>query len=358
MKKKKTEIILPFIVLTLLLLGILVLASASSSIAQENFGDSYYFLKHQILFALIPGIVSALILARLPLPFLKKKALPLLLLNLLFSSLVFLPPLQKEFLGARRWLILGPISFQPSEPLKITFLVYLAAWLTKKKKDKESLIGFIAILFPITLLFILQPNISTLGIIGACAIIMYFLSKTSFWHIVLIGGVALAGFIFLAKAAPYRLERLKVFLEPKMDPLGSGFQIGQSLIAIGSGGLFGKGLGLSVQKLGFLPARLSDSIFAIFSEETGFLGSFILIVLFLIFLIRGFRISSEASDEFSKLLGQGISSWIALQALVNIGAMTGILPLTGIPLPFISYGGSHLIAELIGVGILLNVART
>lgn len=355
--KKKSEIILPIVVLVQIFLGILVLASASASIAQEKVKIPFYFLKHQILFGLIPGIILMFIFFKLPLSVLKKGAIPLLILNLLTCALVFLPKTGMEFSGASRWIVLGPISLQPAEFLKITFLIYLAAWLTKKKNDKEVLIGFLIILLPITLLLIFQPDISTLGIIILSAMIMYFLSNTPFWHIILIIALAFSGFIFLTKAAPYRAARLKTFLEPKMDPLGAGYQLGQSLIAIGSGGPFGKGFGLSSQKLGFLPGSFSDSIFAIFAEETGFLGSFILVAFFLIFLIRGFKISKKAKDEFSKILAQGISSWIVLQAFVNIGAMTGILPLTGIPLPFISYGGSHLIAELIGVGILLNIAK-
>ena len=358
MKKKKSEIILPLLVLILLLLGVLVLASTSATIAQEHSKSSYYFLRHQVFFALIPGVILAFFFTKIPLSFLKNNSFPLLILNLLFCGLVFLPQFTKEFSGANRWIGLGPVSLQPSEFLKVTFLIYLAAWLTKKRKSKESLMGFFAILFPIALLFILQPDISTLGVIAASAITMYFLSETSFWHIMLIVIIGLVVLFSLTKTAPYRLARLTTFLRPKLDPLGSGFQISQSLIAIGSGGLFGKGFGLSAQKLGFLPGVLSDSIFAVFAEETGFLGASILISLFLIFLLRGMTISKRTKNEFLRLLCLGITSWITLQAFVNIGAMTGIFPLTGIPLPFISYGGSHLVAELIGIGILLNIARS
>lgn len=358
MKRTKTEFILPLIVLVPILLGVLVLTSTSAAIAQENFNTPSYFLKHQVFFALIPGTILALIAAKIPLNFLKDRAFPLLLLNLLFCFLVFLPQLNREIWGASRWLQLGPISLQPSEFLKVSFLVYLAAWLSKKRKGKESLVGFFAILLPIALLFISQPDISTLGVIAASAVIMYFLSETSFWHILAIAAICLVVFISLTKSAPYRAARLTTFLSPKLDPLGSGFQISQSLIAIGSGGIFGKGFGLSSQKLGFLPGALSDSIFAVFAEESGFLGAFILISIFLIFLIRGVIISNRAKDEFARLLCLGITCWIALQSFVNIAAMTGIFPLTGIPLPFISYGGSHLVAELIGVGIIVNISKS
>jgi len=358
MKKKKPEVILPSIVLALVLLGILVLASVSTSVPKDKSTPPFYFLKHQILFGLIPGIILMFVFSKIPLSILKKGAVFLLFSNLALCALVFLPKIGMEFSGAYRWIGFGPISFQPSEFLKVTFLIYLAAWLTKKKKDKETLIGFLAILLPITLLLIFQPDISTLGVIVLSAILMYFLSGTPYWHLILVMVIAFSGLVFLTKIAPYRTARLKIFLEPKIEPLGSGYQIGQSLIAIGSGGLFGKGFGLSSQKLGFLPGILSDSIFAIFAEETGFLGSFILTLLFLIFLFRGFKISKMAKDKFSSLLSQGISLWITLQAFVNFGAMSGILPLTGIPLPFISFGGSHLVAELIAVGILLNIAKS
>ena len=159
------------------------------------------------------------------------------------------------------------------------------------------------------------------------------------------------------KIAPYRAARLLVFLNPETDPMGMGYQLKQALIAVGSGGIFGLGLGMSVQKFGFLPQSMADSIFAIFSEETGFIGSLILIFLFLIFFWRGFKIAKKSMDQFSKLAALGISCWIILQALINIGSMIGIIPLTGVPLPFLSYGGSALVTELIGVGILLNISK-
>jgi len=354
------------VVVVLLVLGILVLASVSASLSQEKFGTTYYFLNRQILWIIV-GVILAFLVFKIPLNFLKKWAPILLLINVVLLAMVFLPKIGITFFGATRWLNLGPISFQPSEFLKLTFILYLAAWLTtrtekisalkKQKEFSQTLIAFLIVSGLISLLLIFQPDISTLGVIILVAGIIYFLANTPLWHSLLIVLIGSGVLLTLIKLAPYRVARLLVFLKPETDPMGIGYQIKQSLIAVGSAGIFGLGLGMSRQKFGFLPASISDSIFAIFSEETGFIGGLILISLFLIFLWRGFKIAKESKDKFSQLTALGISSWITLQAFVNIGSMIGILPLTGIPLPFISYGGSALISELIGVGILLNISK-
>lgn len=370
----RPDYILVGTVVILIVLGILILASVSASLSQEKFGTTYYFLNHQLLFGLLPGIILAFLAFKIRLDFFKKWAPLLLLINLILLAMVFLPPIKflvggAEAGGATRWLSLGPISFQPAEFLKLTFILYLAAWLTSrtsqkltgggqaKKEFSTTLVAFLIVIGLISLLLIFQPDISTLGIIVASAILMYFLAGTPLWHsflIILIGSGALFSLI---KLAPYRAARLLVFFEPGTDPMGIGYQLKQALIAIGSGGIFGLGLGMSHQRLGFLPQSISDSIFAIMAEETGFIGSLILISLFLIFLWRGFKIAKGMENKFSQLLALGISSWIVIQAFINVGSMTGLLPLTGIPLPFISYGGSALVAELTGVGILLNISK-
>ena len=344
-------------VVALIFLGILILASVSASFSQEKFGTTYYFLNHQLLFGFLPGIILGFLAFRLPLDSLKKWTLVLLLINLILLAMVFLPKIGSSSGGAARWLNFGPISFQPSEFLKLTFILYLAAWLTNKTRKINLLIAFLIIIGAVSLLLIFQPDISTLGVIVLVAAMMYFLAETPIWHSILIILLGTAGLFSLIKLAPYRAARLLVFLKPEIDPMGISYQIKQALIAVGSGGITGLGLGMSGQKFGFLPGAISDSIFALFSEETGFIGSIILIFLFLMFLWRGFRAGRLSQDKFSLLTALGISSWIIIQAFVNIGAMIGILPLTGIPLPFISYGGSAIVAELIGVGILLNISK-
>lgn len=356
----------------LIILGIIILASVSASISKEKFGNTYYFLNHQLLFGLLPGIILAFIIFRLPIILLKKWSVALLLINLILMGMVFLPYIGFSAGGATRWLKLGSFTFQPSEFLKLTFLLYLALWLANRipQKNKSSIreikeskefsqtfIVFLVILGIISLLLILQPDISTLCIIIFSATLMYFVAGTPLWHVFLMFLLGIAGLISLIKIAPYRANRILVFFNPDIDPMGMAYQIKQALIAVGSGGILGLGLGMSAQKYGFLPQSMSDSIFAVFSEEAGFLGAFILISLFLVFLWRGFKIARDSQDKFSQLLAVGITSWIIVQAFANISSMIGILPLSGIPLPFVSYGGSALAIELAGVGLLLNISK-
>jgi len=358
---KRPDYILIGVTIILLILGILVLASVSAPISQEKFGTTYYFLGHQILFGVIPGLILAFIFFKISLNFLKKWVLILFLTNLVLLAMVFLPGIGVSFGGATRWISLGPISFQPSEFLKLTFILYLASWLnsqTSVQKPNQTLIAFLILLSIIGLLLYFQPDISTFGVIALSAFLMYFLAGTPLWHSILIFFSGLSSLFILIKAAPYRLARWLVFLQPGTDPMGIGYQIKQSLLAVGSGGILGLGLGMSLQKFGLLPHPMSDAIFAILSEETGFVGATILVCLFLIFFWRGFKISKEANNKFSQLAALGITCWITLQAFFNISSMLGLLPLTGIPLPFISYGGSHLVAELIAVGVLLNISRS
>lgn len=361
---KNPDYILISVTIIFLILAILILPSISASISLKKFGNPYYFLNHQILFGIIPGIILAVSFLKIPLSFLKKWSPFLLLINLILMAMVFLPVIGKSSGGAVRWISFGPISFQPSEFLKLTFILYLASWLNSrvnpkvKKEFAQTLIAFLIVIGLISLLLYYQPDISTLGIIVLVAILMYFSAGTPLWHSILILSISLAGLFISIKTAFYRLERWLVFLKPETDPLGIGYQIKQALIAIGSGGIFGLGLGMSYQKFGFLPKPMSDTIFAIFSEETGFVGATILVFLFLLFFWRGFKISKDAEDGFFQLTALGITSWIGLQAFLNIGSMIGVLPLTGVPLPFISYGGSHLVAEMIGVGILLNISKS
>lgn len=366
---KKPDYALLGIVGALLVLGILILANVSAPFSLERFGTTYYFLKHHLLFGLLPGLILSFLAFRVRLEFFKKWAPLFLLANLILLALVFLPGVGFEFRGASRWISLGPISFQPAEFLKLSFILYLAAWLARRTSQpgttekqliwttSQTLLAFLIIVGLISLLLVFQPDISTLGIIILVAVLMYFLARTPLWQsflMVLIG----TGLLFtLIKLAPYRLARFLVFFDPTLDPLGIGYQIQQALIATGSGGIFGLGLGMSQFKFGFLPQAITDSVFAVYAEETGFIGSAILILLFLIFLWRGFRIGRLSQDKFAQLTAWGITAWICLQGFVNIAAMIGILPLTGIPLPFISYGGSTLVASLIGIGILLNISK-
>lgn len=374
MKIKHLDYFLLFIVVLFLILGISFLATISAPASLKRFGTTNYYLNHQLLYGFLPGIILGLIFCFTPLKFIRKISPVILLINLIALVLVFLPQLGNRFLGASRWLSFGGIGFQPSEFLKISFILYLSSWLKNRLNYKTTgvdiiksrrasyefkkiFIPFLVTLAVISVILILQPDISTLGIIGLTALIIYFTAGTPIWHSLLIVGSAILGLFFLVKYEPYRMSRIITFLNPEIDPMGISFQMKQAIIAIGSGGWGGRGLGMSSQKFGFLPHSMSDSTFAVLAEEVGFIGSLFLIILFLLFLWAGIVIIKRTDDKFSQLVALGITFWILLQGFVNIGSMIGILPLSGIPLPFISYGGSHIVTELIGVGILLNIAR-
>lgn len=367
---KKPDLILLAIVVGLMSAGVIILASVSASFSMKQYGDSYYLLKRQIILGFIPGIILGYLLYRINLAVLKKWAPRLLLGTFVLMAAVFIPFIGKTAGGATRWIELGPLTFQPSELLKLAVIIYLAAWLESRSlkegaqknnpqanKKLKTFIAFLAIVSVITVLLVLQPNVSTLGIISLTGLIMYFGARTPWTHTVFIIFAGVSGLLLLIRLAPYRMNRFLIFLNPESDPMGKGYQLQQSLIAIGSGGIFGLGLGLSSQKLGALPQSVADSVFAIFAEETGFAGAAFLIALFLLFFWRGIRIVLNAREPFSQLMALGIICWIMIQTFVNIGAMIGLLPLTGIPLPFISYGGSALMIELAAMGILLNISK-
>ncbi len=358
----------------MLFFGFLFLACISAPASLQRFGTTNYYLFHQILFGLLPGLALGFIVYKIPLDFFKKWATVILATNLFLMLLVFLPFLGTKTSGAQRWLNFGFFSFQPSEFLKITAILYLAAWISSKlseanaqgwkfnlKKGYHNLIyvfvPFIIFLSVISIILIFQPDLSTLGIIGATLLVMYFSAKTPLWHTALTVGLGVLAFLLLIKFEPYRLDRWLIFINPESDPLGSGFQLRQSLISLGSGGIFGKGLGMSTQKFGYLPQAMSDSVFAIIGEELGIIGCVAVIILFALFFWQGVRMAKTTNDRFSKLAAVGIVFWITLQAFINISSSAGVFPLAGIPLPFFSYGSSHLVAELIGAGLLLNISK-
>jgi cell division protein FtsW len=266
-----------------------------------------------------------------------------------------------NYQGASRWIDLGPISFQPSEVVKISVIIYLASWLKGKgsriEDFKQGLIPFLIILGGIALLIISQPDIGTLGVIVMISLIMFYVAGAPIKYIIgiLLGGMAFLG--LLIKLEPYRMSRLTAFLNPSIDPQGISYQINQALLAVGSGGFLGLGLGHSRQKFNYLPEPAGDSIFAVISEELGMIGAFGVILLFIILALKGYRVARFAPDKFGKLVAVGIVSWIVFQALVNIMSILKLMPLTGITLPFISYGSTSLVFTLIGVGILLNISK-
>ncbi len=356
-KIKHPDYIFIIPVVILMLLGGLILVTVSAAASQEKFGTSFYYLKHQGIYGFLPGLILALFLYKINLSWLKKWAPLFLLINLVFLAAVFLPFAGLGLRGATRWISLGPISFQPSEFLKLTFLLYLSSWLATKKEFGQNFFAFLTAISAIGLLLIFQPDVSTLLIIIGMACLMYFVSGTPLRHTFFIGLLIVVSFLFLIIMEPYRYNRISVLLNPESDPMGQGYQIKQALIAVGSGGIAGQGLEPSLQKFGFIPHSISDSIFAIFANETGFIGSTMLLLLYVSFFWRGLKIWQKTQDKFFQLSAFGITFWITFQSFLNIGSMLGVLPIAGVPLPFISYGGSHLITELAGVGILANISK-
>lgn len=345
----------------LVVFGLIMVSSASISQSQERFQESYYYLKGQLLKGLLPGLILGFIAYLIPYRYLKPFALPALIASIIGLILVFVPGVGLGHGGARRWVALGPIVLQPSEFLKLTFIVYLAAWMASKgkaiKNFSEGLVPFLMVVGLVAILVIMEPDIGTLGVIGFSSIIIYFLAGARFSHLGLIGFGSMVAFYLLTKFYSHAANRLQVFLHPELDPQGIGYQINQAILALGSGGLFGLGLGQGLQKFRYLPEPASDSILAVIGEELGFIGIMALLMLFIIFTFRGLKIAQGAPDDFGRLLAGGLTGWVVIQALINMAAICGLIPLTGITLPFISMGGTSLAITLAGMGILLNISK-
>ncbi len=356
----KPDLILLAILAGIVLFGLIMLSSASSVTAFQQYGDTNELVKRQIISALV-GFAAMFICFRIDYHVWRRFAIPLLAISILGLILVFVPGIGREVLGARRWIDLG-VSFQPTEIVKLAFLFYLASWLERRQSGfhdaRTSLLPFVMVLGLITLLVMAQPDLGTMSVIAIIGISMYFIGGAPMKHFLWIGAASVGLFALLVKIAPYRAARFTVFLNPEIDPQGIGYHINQALLAIGSGGLFGVGLGHSRQKFNYLPEASTDSIFAIMGEELGFFIVLLFIGAFLAFVYRGFRIARQAPDMFGRLLAAGITTWFAFQAFINIGALTGVLPLTGIPLPFVSYGGTALAIALAASGILLNISAS
>lgn len=342
------------IVVAICVVGILMVYNSSVAIAIRDFGDQYHFAKEQIKW-LVVGAIAMIVAARIDYHVWYKWSLPLLLVTIVLLLAVFIPGIGVSALGARRWINVGFTTFQPAEFAKLSLVIYLSAWFSKPEKGRFGAFGLL--LAMVVGLVLIEPNLGTAVIILTVSVFMYYFSGAPIIHFVLMIPVLVMGIIASAMAAPYRFARLTTFLRPELDPLGSSYQIRQILLALGSGGLLGVGIGKSRQKYEYLPEANTDSIFAIIGEELGFVGAVAVIGLILLLIWRGFRIAKYSKDTFGKLLSLGIASWIAIQAGVNLGAMVALVPLTGIPLPFISYGGSSLTVLLIAIGILLNVSR-
>lgn len=349
------------IALVLLFAGLLIVSSASVVISQKNFGNIYYYTLHQAIYGGIGGLIALGIMQAVPYRKWKKASLVLLLLSLGLAALVLLPGLGYEAGGAKRWLNIAGISVQPSEILKFSIILYLSSWLEKKKGEVKgfasAFIPFVAIMAVTGLILTMQRDIGTLIIIVGGSTVLYFLGGGRISQLAALAVLGLTSIIALVQAAPYRFNRFLVFFNPGFEPEGAGYHIKQAIIAIGSGGFFGRGFGQGIQKYNYLPEAMGDSIFAIVVEEFGFLGGIILVMMFFALLWRTITISRRAPDLFGKLLAAGLGTTIALQVFINMAAISGLLPLAGVPLPFISYGGTSLVITMAMVGVILNISK-
>jgi len=353
------DIILLLVTLILVTVGTAMIYSSSSIIALEKFKDGQYFLKKQIFFVVL-GLISMVLLTKIDYTTWKKAAYPGIILSLIMLALLFVPHVGLKRGGATRWLNLGLFSFQVSEMVKIAMVVFLAHLLARKahllKKFSRGVLIPSAITAVAISLILLEPDFGTAVITASILILMLWLAGSRITHLIILVAAFIPVGVWLIFHKGYRLARLTVFLDPWKDAGNSGFQIIQSLISFGSGGTFGVGIGDGMQKLFYLPEPHTDFILSIIAEESGFLGVSIVIILFSIFVFRGFMIALKAPDLFGKLLAAGLTMVIAMESFINIAGVMGLMPLKGLALPFLSYGGSSFVMSMIAVGILLNIS--
>ncbi len=342
------------IVLVLCVVGLFFVFESSSVRSLNEYGHSfYYFQLHALRIAVGCGLMvlfSFIDYRRFyGLAFVSMMAAIFLLL------IVLIPGIGTVAGGARSWIDIGPFSFQPTDFAKFAVIVYLSSWFISR--EKKRFLPFLSLMGVLMVLIMLQPDMGTATIIFAISIVMYFLAGSQLIYLLTLIPAAVAGFMALAWVAPYRFARLSAFMNPTADPLGVGYHINQIFISLTNGGIVGRGFGASKQKYLYLPEAHTDSIFAIIGEEFGFIGGSLLIFLLFVFVYRMYQITYSSNDRFGQLLGGGIMSYFAIQIVINLGGMVALMPLTGVPLPFVSYGGSNLLTSFVLVGIMVSIAR-
>jgi cell division protein FtsW len=347
----------------LLSIAMIMMYSISPVLSYKLLGSTsrnFYFYGQ--LFSTIVALIIGVVASKIYFPNWKRWSVFLLIVTIVALAVVMLPGLGFTKNGATRWIRLGPASFQPAELLKLSIVIYLAAWFEARR---DQMANWREVLVPFSLMLgaagfvivVMQRDMGTMMVVAASMIALYFIAGSPMRQFAALVAASFAVGVAAIVAFPHRMERLLVFLDPAKDLTDTGYHINQALIAIGSGGIIGRGLGHSYQIYGYLPEAANDSIFAVIGEEFGLLGAIVIIALYVVIVQRGLLIAKGAPDVFSRLLAIGITVWLGFQAIVNIAAMLSLIPLTGIPLPFISYGGSSLVLSLIGIGILLNISK-
>lgn len=361
--RSKIKVDKPFLIITVILVvaGFFIFSSASLGLLAKQSSNYSSVAFSQTVLGLFLGSIALVIATKLDYKIWRNYAFYLLIVGVVLNILVLIPSIGFEHGGARRWLSVGGQSFQPSELLKFAFIIYFAAWAAgAKDRIKSFKWGFLPLIALLGLcggLLLMQPDTDTFMVIGATGLAMYIAAggQWKYVGVIVLGGII--GIAFLAFTRPYVMQRIQTFINPTADSLGASYQIQQSLIAVGSGGLFGTGFGQSVQKFTYLPEPVGDSIFAVAAEEFGFVGSVLLIAIFVLFAVRGLKIAANVPDSFGRLVVTGIVIMIISQAFVNIGAMLGLLPLSGITLPFVSHGGTSLFISLFEIGVILSISK-
>lgn len=359
-RAKQVDKILLVIVAILLLVGFLIFTSASLGLLARS-GAKFSSIALNQFLSILLGISVAYVVSKIHYTFWRKWSFCIFLISVAITLLVFVPKFGLQFGGGKRWIALGSYSFQPAELLKIGFVIYCAAWIASARARimdwKRGLLPVLILLAVVGAILLKQPDTGTFLSIFIATMGMFVAAGGRLRHLFVLIFIGLIGLVFLIYTRPYLMERIVTFLNPTRDSLGAGYQIQQSLIAVGSGEFFGRGFGQSVQKFSFLPEPVGDSIFAVAAEEFGFVGSITFILLFLFFTMRALRIASTAPDMFGGLLTVGIVILIVSGSFINIGSMIGVIPLSGEPLAFVSHGGSAMLFTLIEVGIILNISR-
>ena len=357
-RRNLTLLLVPTAMLTVV--GLVMILSAGSISAVEGYGTSFWYFNRQALYALA-GVVGLVVTARLPIAFWRRAAIPLLLCLLPLMLLTLHPSIGSSLYGASRWIDLGPVTLQPAEFAKLLTICAAAAILSRPWKDlrkpREALLPLGPLVLIVAGVILLQRDLGTALIVCGSVFLVLFAAGVPYRTLLWTGLAGLAAIAYSIFGTAYRRTRfLEAWLNWELDPSGAGWQLRQGLIALGSGGWFGVGLGNSRQKWDYLPNAHSDFVFAVLGEELGLIGAFAVLSLFGIVLFAGIRIAMGATDPFGRLLAAGITGWIGLQTIVNLGAVTGLLPITGVPLPFVSFGGTALVVTLAGVGVLASVA--
>lgn len=345
----------------ILLLGLLVLSSASSVFSFQKYGDSYFLFKKQAAIALI-GLIAFVVASKIDYRIWQKYAVHMLGISIVLLVAVFLPGIGVEYKGSNSWINLGFTNIQPTEIVKFTLLVYFSAWLVSRRDQLQNFdinvfAGPMAAIILIAGLIVMEPDTGTLGVIAFMLLGVYFLSNAPLKHILALVGAGGFLLVVLVLVAPYRLKRIMAFLNPENDPLGIGYHILQAKLAIGSGGWIGLGVGKSRQKFNYLPEVFGDSIFAVMAEEIGFIFSMLFIGLLLFALWRCYLVIKFAPDDFSRLIAAGITIWFFVQIFFNIGGVLGVMPMTGVTLPLVSYGGTSIVINLFVIGVLVNISK-